>query len=292
MKRLIFNADDLGLAPETNEGIERAHREGVLTAASLMVGEAGFEEGLRVARANPGLAVGLHLTLTDGVPVLPAAQIPALTQKNGRFRDDMAALGLLLALSPAARSELAAEVAAQMARFAATGLSCDHVNAHKHYHLHPQIAVELMRAASGAGVRCIRLPWEPGPLVRAADPASPGTAEWALKPWCRVLRRRASRLGLLAPDRVLGLAWSGHFTVERLLAALPHLPEDGVTEIYFHPATAGGFPGSAAGYSYATELAALVDPRVAEAVGAAARGGYAAMLLPNDAPGGTGKPTP
>lgn len=283
MKRLIFTADDLGLAAETNQGIERAHREGVLTAASLMVGEAGFEEGVRVARANPGLAVGLHLTLTDGVPVLPAAQIPALTQKNGRFRDDMAALGLLLALSPIARAELAAEVAAQMGRFTETGLACDHVNAHKHYHLHPLIGAALMQAAAGAGVRCIRLPWEPGALVRSVDPASPRQAEWALKPWCATLRKRARNWNLLAPDQVVGLAWSGHFEAARLLGVLPLLPE-GVTELYFHPATAGGFPGSAPGYAYGGELAALCDPRVAEAVAGIPRGGYAAMLLPKPPP--------
>ncbi|MEI6158849.1 MAG: hopanoid biosynthesis-associated protein HpnK [Roseococcus sp.] len=279
MKRLIFTADDLGLAAETNEAIERAHREGVLTAASLMVGESGFEEGIRVARANPGLAVGLHLTLTDGVPVLPAAQIPSLTQKNGRFRDDMAALGLLLALSPAAKAELAAEVAAQMERFTATGLACDHVNAHKHYHLHPLIAAALMQAAAGAGVRCIRLPWESGALVRAVDASSARQAEWALKPWCATLRKRALNWNLLAAERVVGLAWSGHFHTARLLGVLPLLPE-GVTELYFHPATAGGFPGSAPGYAYADELAALCDPRVMEALGHLPRGGYAAMLLP------------
>ncbi|TCH98063.1 ChbG/HpnK family deacetylase [Roseococcus sp. SYP-B2431] len=282
MRRLILNADDLGLAAETNEGIERAHREGMLTAASLMTGESGFEEGVRVARANPGLAVGLHLTLTDGVPTLPAARIPSLTQGNGRFRDDMAGMGLTLAVSREARAELAAEVAAQMARFTATGLACDHVNAHKHYHLHPSIAAALMQAAAGAGVRCLRLPWEPGWLVRAVEAGAPGTGEWAIRPWCRILRRRAARKGLVAPDRVVGLAWSGHFTADRLLGVLPLLPE-GVTELYFHPAAAGGFAGGAPGYDYAGELAALTDPRLAEALAGTARGGYAAMLLPNGA---------
>lgn len=282
MRRLILNADDLGLSAGVNEGIERAHREGVLTAASLMTGEAGFEEGVRVARANPGLAVGLHLTLTDGVPTLPAARIPALTQKNGRFRDDMAGMGLTLAVSREARAELVAEVAAQMARFTATGLACDHVNAHKHYHLHPNIAAALIRAAAEAGVRCLRLPWEPGSLIRAVESDAPGTGEWAIRPWCRVLRRRAAKRGLVAPDRVVGLAWSGHFTADRLLGVLPHLPE-GVTELYFHPATAGGFSGGAEGYDYAGELAALTDPRVAEALAGTISGGYAAMLLPNAA---------
>ncbi len=275
-RRLILTADDLGLASETNEGIERAHREGVLSAASLMVGEAGFEEGVRVARANPSLAVGLHLTLTDGVPVLPASRIPALT-RNGRFRDDMAALGLLLALSREARAELHAEVSAQLARFAGTGLRCDHVNAHKHYHLHPHIAAALMQAAAGAGIPCIRLPDEDGALVRRADPASPRPPYAILGRWCAVLRKRAANWNLRAPDRVLGLAWSGAFTAARLRAALPLLP-DGVTELYFHPATRGGFPGSAPGYRYAEELAALTDPAMRTLLEGTPRGGYRAML--------------
>ncbi|MCW8085812.1 hopanoid biosynthesis-associated protein HpnK [Sabulicella glaciei] len=275
--RLIFTADDLGLAAEVNEGTERAHREGVLSAASLMVGEAGFEEGVRVARSNPDLAIGLHLTLTDGHPVLPAARIPSLTQKNGRFRDDMASLGLLLALSREARAELAAEVAAQLARFAETGLRCDHVNAHKHYHLHPHIAAALMQAAAGAGVRAIRLPNEDPAMPRKADPSSRKLPSALLNGWVAVLRKRARNWGLAAPDRVLGFAWSGAFSADRLRAVLPLLP-GGVTELYFHPAMRGGFAGSAPGYRYADELAALTDAQVREAVSGLPRGGYAAML--------------
>ncbi len=275
-RRLILTADDFGRSAEVNEAVERAHREGALTAASLMVAEPGFAEAVRIARRNPRLSVGMHLTLTDGAPKLDPALLPSLTQ-GGRMRDDMASTGLLLALSPVAKKELAGEVAAQMQAFAATGLRCDHVNAHKHFHLHPLIAAALMQAASGAGVRAIRLPWEPGALVRAADPSSPRTPEWALRPWCATLRKRAANWNLLAPDRVLGLSWSGRFTPARLLRAIPLIPER-VTELYFHPATRGGFAGAAPGYLYADELAALTDPRVLDALGDTPRGGYADML--------------
>lgn len=277
MRRLILTADDFGRSAEVNEAVERAHREGALTAASLMVAEPAFEEAVRIARRNPRLAVGLHLTLADGVPKLDPALLPSLT-REGRLRDDMAAVGLLLALSPAAKKELASEVAAQTEGFLATGLALDHVNSHKHFHLHPLIAAALMQAGAGAGARAIRLPWEPQSLVAQADPAGPGAAaEWALKPWCATLRKRAANWNLRAPDRVLGLAWSGQFTADRLLAALPLVPE-GVTELYFHPATRGGFPGAAPGYRYAEELAALTDPRVLDALQGTPRGGYAAML--------------
>jgi hopanoid biosynthesis associated protein HpnK len=275
MRRLILNADDFGLHPAVNEAVLRAHTKGALTAASLMTGAPGCEEAVALARATPSLAVGLHITLTDGVPVLPAARIPALTQKNGRFRDDMAAMGLLLALSKEARAELYAEVLAQVQRFTETGLPCDHINTHKHFHLHPVIAASVMQAAAGAGIRCIRLPVE--------EPASVGgRGHWShiiQNRWCRTLRERATGWGLAAAARVVGLKWSGAFTAERLLFALPRLPA-GVTELYFHPATQDDVPGGAPGYQYRAELTALTDPRVLEALSATPRGGYAAMLAP------------
>lgn len=275
--RLILNADDLGLSPQVNAAIEQAHRFGALTAASLMVGEAAAAEGVAVARRNPALAVGLHLTLTDGTPCLPPERIPALVGPDGRFRDDMAGLGLVLAVSAAARAQLRAEVAAQIGAFRATGLACDHLNAHKHYHLHPVIAAVAFAAAAAAGIRCVRIPAEPAALVRAVEPGAPAQPR-AMAPLLAWLRRLAARHGLRAPDRVVGLAWSGHFTAARLAALLPLLPARGVTEVYLHPATAGGFAGGAAGYDYAGELAALLDPRVRAAAERVATGGYRAML--------------
>lgn len=262
---LIVTTDDFGLAPEVNEAVELAHRDGVLTAASLMVGEAHVADAVAIARRNPSLAVGLHLTLTDGTPVLSPERIPALVQASGRFRDDMASLGLTLATSATARSQLRAEIAAQFAAFAATGLPCDHVNAHKHFSLHPVIARMAFAAARDAGVRAVRIPWERSPA---------GAPLWPLTVWLRVL---AARFGLRAPDRVVGLRWSGAFTADRFLAALAQ-PRPGVTECYFHPATSGGFAGAAPGYRFAEELAALRDTRVREAVAGIRHGGYTAML--------------
>ncbi len=250
----------------------------MLTAASLMVGEPALAEGVAVARRNPGLAVGLHLTLTDGTPSLPPERIPALVQANGRFRDDMAGLGLTLAISRAARAQLRAEVAAQFAAFAATGLACDHLNAHKHYHLHPVIAAVAFAEAARQGVKAVRIPWEPPSIIHAVEPDA-ATQPRALQPFTAILRRLAARHGLRAPARVVGLAWSGAFTARRLAAVIPQLP-DGVTELYFHPATAGGFAGGAPGYDYPGELAALLDPAVRTAMGTVPRGGYTAMCAP------------
>ena len=275
-RRVIITADDFGLSPEVNEAVERAHREGVLTAASLMAGERAAAGAVEAARRSPGLAVGLHLTLTDGAPLLPPERIPALVRADGRFRDDMVKVGLALTASAAARAQLRAEIAAQVEAFRATGLVCDHLNAHKHFHLHPVIAAVAFRAAREAGVRAVRVPWEPPALVRAAEPAS-RTASRALWPFAAALRRLAARHGMAAPERVVGLAWTGAFTADRLAALLPRLPA-GTTEIYLHPATRDGFAGGAPGYRHAEEFAALLDPRVRAACAGIAKGGYAAML--------------
>lgn len=254
---ILITADDFGRSTEVNAAVEQAHQQGVLTAASLMVGERAVPEAVAIARRNPGLAVGLHLTLTDGTPILPARHIPALVGGDGRFRDDMAGLGLLLATSAAARTQLAAEIAAQVAAFHATGLPCAHLDAHKHYHLHPVIGALACRIAAAAGVPRVRVPWEPPSLVSGAS-----RAPW---PMAALLRRTAARHGLTAADRVVGLAWSGAFTADRLRWVLPRLPS-GSTELYFHPATHGRFCGAAPGYRYADELAALLDPRVRTAL--------------------------
>ena len=141
--QIITTADDFGRSPAINAAIIRAHREGILTAASLMVTGDAWQEAVQLARANPTLAVGLHLVVSNGRAVLPPTQIPHLVDASGRFPDDPLRLGLRYAFDRAAQRELAAEVAAQFARFAATGLPLSHVDGHQHLHVHPVVYREL-----------------------------------------------------------------------------------------------------------------------------------------------------
>jgi hopanoid biosynthesis associated protein HpnK len=254
MNRLIVTADDFGLAREVNEAIEAAHREGILTAASLMMGAPATEDAVARARDNPSLRVGLHLVLVDGAPLLGAAAVPDLVDAEGRFRANMAVAGIAIFVSHRARAQLAAEIEAQFKAFRATGLALDHVNAHKHFHLHPTIGRLVVEMARRYGAAGVRVPYEPRAIVAAVEPGARASAS-APAPWTALLRRRVAMAGLMAPDRVFGLAWSGAMNGERLLALIAHLP-DGLSEIYCHPAT-GAYPGSAPGYRYAEELAAL-----------------------------------
>ncbi|MGF3026372.1 hopanoid biosynthesis-associated protein HpnK [Methylobacterium aquaticum] len=275
MKRLVVTSDDFGLSTQVNEAVERAHCDGILTTASLMVSAPGAADAVARARALPSLRVGLHLVMVEAWPTLPAADLPDLTDGAGLLRADQAKLGLDLARHARARRQLAAEIRAQFEAYRATGLPLDHVNAHKHFHIHPIIAGIVLKIGRDYGMRAIRVPRESREALRRAEPGSrPGLA-LDTAPWAALLRARARRAGLLTPDGVLGLAWSGAMTPARVEGLLRHLP-DGLTELYLHPATAGGFPGEAPGYAYAEEFAALVAPesRAALAASGAVTGGF------------------
>jgi hopanoid biosynthesis associated protein HpnK len=264
-RRLVITADDFGADIAVNAAVEMAHRQGVLTAASLMVGAPAAADAVARARAFPTLRVGLHLTLVEDRPILPAAQVPLLVDRSGRFRTDMAAAGATMFFHPVARRQLEAEIAAQFQAFADTGLPLDHVNAHKHFHLHPTIAGLILRIGARHGLRAARVPVEPAGVLAAVEPGAGRGGPSPLDLMARALRGRFRRAGLTVPDAVFGLRWSGAMTAPRLRGLIAHLPP-GFSEIYLHPATAATYPGSAPGYRYQEELAALTAPEVIEAL--------------------------
>ena len=144
-KFLIVTADDFGLHEAVNDAIEQASRSGVLTAASLMVAAPAAGDAIRRARRLPHLRVGLHLVLADGWAMLAPHLIPALADAAGRMNTRMFTNGLRFLTLPSVRRQLEAEIRAQFMAFARTGLPLDHVNAHKHFHLHPSILEMLLR---------------------------------------------------------------------------------------------------------------------------------------------------
>jgi hopanoid biosynthesis associated protein HpnK len=226
-----------------------------------MVSGPAAADAVRRAKAMPKLRVGLHLVLVEGRPVLPAREVPGLVDAKGFFRNDMARAGAAMFFLPAVKRQLEAEIEAQFAAFEATGLTLDHVNAHKHFHLHPTIARLIVALAKKYGVRGARVPLEPQEILVQIERHKISAATALTVPFARALRGRFRRAGIAAPDQVFGLSWSGAMRAERLLGLITNLP-DGLSEIYMHPAT-GSYPGAARGYEYAAELEALTDPRMA-----------------------------
>jgi hopanoid biosynthesis associated protein HpnK len=262
---LIITADDFGLDQAVNDAVEQAHTQGVLSAASLMVSAPATEDAIARAKRLPRLAVGLHLVLADGQATLPPREIPDLVGPDGRFGDHMARDGVRFFFLPRVRRQLGAEIRAQFAAFAATGLKLDHVNAHKHFHLHPTVLSLLMSIGREFGVPAVRLPAEQG-------------MPWWLAPWVRLMCARLDHAGVAHNDHVVGIADTGAMDEQALLRALRQLP-GGLTEIYAHPATRLGLTPAMHDYRHTEELAALLSPRVRGAIDALGLvpGGFAAL---------------
>ncbi len=255
--RITFSADDFGLSLGVNEAVEQAHLHGVLTQASLMVAAPAAADAATRAKQLPALNIGLHLVLVDGDSLLGHEKLPTITLPNGRFSPNQMALGIRYFFSPAARRELVAEIRAQFAAFAATGLPLHHANAHKHMHLHPTVANLMIGIGREFGLTCIRIPAEPPGIMRRCGETM-RFSDYALYAWTRVLKFQARKLD--ATDHVFGLKWSGHMTLERIRLLLTHLPP-GRSEIYFHPATHRdkSLIDLMPDYEHAAELATLIS---------------------------------
>ncbi|MBV8150325.1 MAG: hopanoid biosynthesis-associated protein HpnK [Candidatus Eremiobacteraeota bacterium] len=239
----IFTADDFGLSESVNEAVELAHEGGILTAASLMVGAPASADAVRRARRLPKLGVGLHVTVVNGVPVLPPESVPDLVDRKGRFTSRLVAAGVRSFFNRSVRRQLEAEITAQFDAFARTGLRLDHVDAQNHMHVHPTIFGMVLRIGRRYGLRAVRIPREPGgPLF--------------LAPWLTLMRLRARRAGVMTNRTIFGLRDSGKMSVERVVRLLGRLRR-GINEVYFHPATQG---------PDVVEFDALMSPAVREAL--------------------------
>jgi hopanoid biosynthesis associated protein HpnK len=259
MQEIIFSADDFGLTQSVNEAVERAHLHGRLTQASLMVAAPEAKDAIARANRLPHLKTGLHLVLVDGDSQLGHGKLPTITTPDGKFRRNQTALGFQYFFSAAARRELQAEIHAQFAAYAASGLKLHHADAHKHMHLHPTVAAMMISIGQEFGLTRIRVPAEPPKIMQACGEKIT-LSDRALYAWTKLLRAQAKRAGLATTDQVFGIKWSGHMTTARVRTLLQNLPA-GSSEIYFHPATSrdAALQALMPDYEHTAELAALCE---------------------------------
>ncbi|MDB6108623.1 MAG: Hopanoid biosynthesis associated protein HpnK [Pedosphaera sp.] len=253
-RRLIVDADDFGRSHTINKAVVRAHNEGILTTASLMVNEPAMDEAVALARENPRLGVGLHLSLLCGRSALPPGKIPGLVNANGEFDDRPATVGFRYFSRPSLHSQLREEIRAQFQRFQATGLTLDHVNGHLHMHLHPTVFKILIAEAAALGIRQLRLTRDPFWLsTRLASGQWLYRASHAFIYLClsRRARPRLQRLGIRHTRQVFGLLQNARVDEDYIARLLPELPP-GDSELYSHPSLD----------EFKNEFDALISPRV------------------------------
>jgi hopanoid biosynthesis associated protein HpnK len=207
-----------------------------------MVAEPAWEHAVEIARAEPLLGVGLHVSISLDRSLLTPDQIPGLVDANGRFGSDPFRVGVRYALSRSVRAQLLIEIEAQFKRFAATGLNWSHADGHQHFHLHPAIWGHFMDLCDAHSVNRIRLPHEPvlEHLKSGGDRSSVNIAGLLA---FRALRRRALRdlkrrslngRNYFVCDRVYGMLQTGNMNRDYLERLLPRL-EGRTNEIYLHP---------------------------------------------------------
>ena len=237
MKKLIVTGDDFGFSLSVNEAIEEAHRHGILSCASLMVGAKAARDAVDRARRLSSLRVGLHLVLVDGSPILPPRVVPDLVTKKGEFSSHLARAGINFFFRKKAKRQLEDEIRAQFQAFLDTGLQLDHVNSHHHMHLHPTVLGIILRVGRDYGMGAIRFPYEPPLLSWRASRKRLGRKIllWLfLWPWLTLFKKRLERAQVCSNDFLFGLNDSGYMDVDLALQFLKRSPS-GVTEIYFHP---------------------------------------------------------
>ena len=256
--RLIVNADDFGLSHYVNDAVIRAHRDGILTSASLMVNEPACDEAVKIAKENPKLGVGLHITLLMGHSALPAGKIPGLVNNRGEFSDSPVSTGMKYFFNSGLREQLRAEIRAQFEKFRATGLPLDHVNGHLHFHLHPAVFKILMEESDTLGISHLRLTRD---CFSRSRRTSHGhllyrISHAAIFEMLSSRARRPLEQKKIRHARItFGLLQNARVDEEYILKLLPELPP-GDSELYSHPSLG----------EFKHEFDALVSPRVRELV--------------------------
>jgi predicted glycoside hydrolase/deacetylase ChbG (UPF0249 family) len=272
-RTLVVNADDLGLHADIDRGIEAAHREGIVTSASISAVGASFEQAVELCGRNPGLDIGVHLTLVGERPLTDASALGGLVTGDGRFVDSHPALvarALTTRLKPEA---VRRELEAQIERVQRAGLRPSHLDGHQHVHLLPAVWPVVVELAHRHRIRWVRVP-----SFSPLSSGSPGPLGLVMRLGLNALQRvrRAALGGLRSADVTPALGQSGHLDPDGIARALSRVPRGAIAELVTHPGvTTAELQGRYDwGYDWSAETAALQSPelrRVIEREGFALR---------------------
>jgi len=241
-RNLIVNADDLGWTAGVNRGIAEAHRNGIVTSASLLANGEAFAEAVALARATSGLGVGVHLNLNTGLPVAPHKSVPSLLNDAGEFEGGPDGLLLKIATRGLSLREVEMEWGAQISKVRDAGIEPTHLDGHKHVHMLPGLFEIALRLAKRHGIGAIRVSHEASTLrtalttgeLRAGVVLKQGVQARGLKLLARDARKQVERAGVSTADHFCGIAQTGELTREGVARLLRNLPE-GTTELMCHP---------------------------------------------------------
>jgi chitin disaccharide deacetylase len=243
VRRLIVNADDLGLTPGVNRGIFETISTGIVTSTTLMANSAAFDDAVEKVRSSAGksASIGCHVLLIDGEPISPPASVKSLLQNgSGTFQTNLLPFVSLASRGKISEDEIEAEATAQFRKLQAAGISISHFDTHKHTHIFPAVFQPLLRAAKVCGIKAVRNPFAPvKPLAFAHLVRRPKL--WKRYSQVKILRRyedaflrAVADAGLKTTDGSFGVVSTGHLDHKLFAAIMGCLPE-GTWEFVCHP---------------------------------------------------------
>jgi chitin disaccharide deacetylase len=261
MKYLIVNADDYGLDENINQGIIRAYSKGIVTSTTILANGEAFFSGITSLKENPGLGVGVHLTLVNGHPLSSPAEVPSLINKDGNFLANYKEFFSRFLMGKINLSEIRTEWSKQILYVQNQGLKVTHLDSHQHLHIFPGISNIVVDLAKEFQIQRIRLPKESMLFFGGTLPSMNRllsrdilTSISSLSKWYFLKQR------LVVPEHFYGMLWGGHLSENRLINIVQQLPL-GISEIMTHP----GLNNQALeqklawGYNWEEELTALTS---------------------------------
>lgn len=243
MKKLIVNADDFGLTEGVNRAIIEGHKKGIITSTTLMANGRAFNSAVTAALTTPELGIGVHLNVTQGLPVSPAFMVPSIVTSEGAFYRSPAFVARRFLARKAKLSDAERELRSQIEKVASAGINITHLDSHKHIHLLPPIFTIVVKLAREFGIKCVRCPVEPAwsafGVLQSGRRRWPGMAKQyllgrALSTLATCQARKVQDAGLCSPDRFCGLSQTGFLDAALLEQILKTLPE-GTSELMCHP---------------------------------------------------------
>ncbi len=138
MKKLIINADDLGISLKTDAKIEECIRKGVITSSTLLANAPAFEDGVRIAKQYSNISVGVHLNIIEFAPLTNVEVFKKhnIVGANGNFIE-----GAIFAvpIDKELCQAIFEEWDAQISKIETAGLIPTHCDSHQHTHTIPAL---------------------------------------------------------------------------------------------------------------------------------------------------------
>lgn len=231
-KLVIINADDFGLSVGTNKAILLAFQKGILTSASLFATTPAYNDAIKIAKLNPQMGLGVHLSLTWGKAVSDPKKISDLVDNEGLFMPSYSRVILQSYLNKNFLTQIELEFRAQIEKVLSSGCEIDHLNSQQHIHMIPPIFQVTKKVQKAYNIKYLRVPDERFFLAgNGTEIISPfidtNLIKYLLMKVCSYKRdRQAKFYGLLYTTAM------SEEVVKKIISQI----RPGITEILLHPA--------------------------------------------------------